>query len=1193
MKQYFFFFLLLVSSAAICQPTNGDEIDPSLSVMPPSPSAAGLAKYTDFPISYTSGTPQISVPIYTLSGRGIQVPISLSYHSGGVKVDELSSCVGLNWSLNAGGSVSRTVMGKADERPDGFLQRGGQVPHPINVNTDFTALEEFAEGRWDGQPDVFNFNVGGYSGKFVFDSAGVVRLMPIQDVQISYELCNTCASPLTGSIISFTIKTPDGMVYTLGSTSAVEYSQTSSYNPSGGNLSCNTRTYDLPVATAWYLKTIYNPKTNDQVTFNYEAKRVTYDLSYSESFKVPSSRLLGSNCSSADRTRCVTNKSDDGVILQSIVSSYGQVSFVNDGVRTDIGQLTGSKSRLREIHIKGQTGGVLKKYKLVQSFISSSGSTPSDKPHSRVRMYLDEVEEYGSDDAFVNEYTFGYHQRDQLPPRLSFAQDHWGYYNGKTGNQQFTPFYGGGTLLDHLRDYFSFFQPADRLVSETEAQYGMLIDFGYPTGGSARFEYGSNELGICEQKTIELEENETVNARWTTTNMGETEVDTINIPTRQEVELRYDIWKIGIRDEGAWVRLYEVGNVNGPIFERGGDNYNDILPAAINGVETMWLDPGQYILEAHVVCGPDSMSNRGEEAFFSVEFIEEITGFETNVAMGGMRVERVTYDDGDADVSNKIIKRYRYDKPDGNGCDKSTAVLLGRNPQYTTIEKTLAEIVGGDQDIPCDFRECTFQRFLSSSVVNLSSQAGAVVNYREVWELSGDQGENGQTYRRYELFRDSNSELGPNSPIPFSNSPMVDRSYMNGKLVEETIQNATGDKLSERLWTYEFYESTLQQKVKGIQIKKLYEPLCPQNSLIVCDGQSRSYTVPNHCDPKGIFSLGFVDYRNCVQFNGPCYGRPDGYTILNSAGYEHYAIEWYDAVSQWVYLQNETSRTYDMDGSGRYVETTTNYGYDLPQGRHTVPTQTLVTNSDGKQHQTITIYSPEQSDPMATALQSWHMIVPMETQTLVDGQIVDGKRYTYSHFDQAGLPTYSLSSHPPLLYRISRREISWSSGGQLIDDGWDIKAFIGEYDPVYWMPKKVVQDGWQPDLYTWTDGLVTRRQYKDFIWQYDYDPNSRLMTRTTDIDGQVIDYSYDNSMRLQTTSSRGGNVVTSYEYNYQDGNTKNFVKTRTDFTPTVGSDLHWTESWQYLDGLGRPIQSVQRQHSPDQKDVVTAMEYDN
>ncbi|MEO1519118.1 MAG: hypothetical protein AAFV95_29400, partial [Bacteroidota bacterium] len=105
MKQYFFFFLLLLSSAAVCQPTSGDEIDPSLSVMPPSPSAAGLAKYTDFPISYTSGTPQISVPIYTLSGRGIQVPISLSYHSGGVKVDELSSCVGLNWSLNAGGSV--------------------------------------------------------------------------------------------------------------------------------------------------------------------------------------------------------------------------------------------------------------------------------------------------------------------------------------------------------------------------------------------------------------------------------------------------------------------------------------------------------------------------------------------------------------------------------------------------------------------------------------------------------------------------------------------------------------------------------------------------------------------------------------------------------------------------------------------------------------------------------------------------------------------------------------------------------------------------------------------------------------------------------------------------------------------------------------------------------------------------------
>src|SRR5688572_22614956 len=73
-----------------------------------SPNAASVGKFGDTPVSYHTGVPEISVPIFTIQEGNLSVPISLNYHSNGVKVDDVASWVGLSWSLNAGGSISRT-----------------------------------------------------------------------------------------------------------------------------------------------------------------------------------------------------------------------------------------------------------------------------------------------------------------------------------------------------------------------------------------------------------------------------------------------------------------------------------------------------------------------------------------------------------------------------------------------------------------------------------------------------------------------------------------------------------------------------------------------------------------------------------------------------------------------------------------------------------------------------------------------------------------------------------------------------------------------------------------------------------------------------------------------------------------------------------------------------------------------------
>src|SRR5689334_3415891 len=105
------------------------------SVVPPSATVASLGKYGEIPVSPYTGIPNISIPLYEINDGPLSVPISLSYHAGGIKVEEVAPAVGIGWALNAGGIVGRQQRGKPDEwgwittapnRIDNILQNGSQ-----------------------------------------------------------------------------------------------------------------------------------------------------------------------------------------------------------------------------------------------------------------------------------------------------------------------------------------------------------------------------------------------------------------------------------------------------------------------------------------------------------------------------------------------------------------------------------------------------------------------------------------------------------------------------------------------------------------------------------------------------------------------------------------------------------------------------------------------------------------------------------------------------------------------------------------------------------------------------------------------------------------------------------------------------------------------------------------------------------
>jgi RHS repeat-associated protein len=105
-------------------------------------------------------------------------------------------------------------------------------------------------------------------------------------------------------------------------------------------------------------------------------------------------------------------------------------------------------------------------------------------------LRLDKVQEFGSDGvASKSPYTFTYLNTGVyiLPQQQSYAQDHWGFYNGADGNNTLLP--------EVLASASSLAQPgADRTPDREATKAGIIQQITYPTGGNTIFEFECHEF---------------------------------------------------------------------------------------------------------------------------------------------------------------------------------------------------------------------------------------------------------------------------------------------------------------------------------------------------------------------------------------------------------------------------------------------------------------------------------------------------------------------------------------------------------------------------------------------------------------------------------------------------------------------------------------------------------------------------
>lgn len=139
------------------------------------PEVSSFQKVNFLPVSNYTGRAKIDIPFYEIFLGGLKIPIGLSYNTGGVKPNDVASCVGLNWSLNAGGVISRTIKSydDFDRFQLGFLSNYNNRIISIFNQTQFIDFYRLSESS--DLPDEFNVSAPNMNFSFIHNP-GFIQL---------------------------------------------------------------------------------------------------------------------------------------------------------------------------------------------------------------------------------------------------------------------------------------------------------------------------------------------------------------------------------------------------------------------------------------------------------------------------------------------------------------------------------------------------------------------------------------------------------------------------------------------------------------------------------------------------------------------------------------------------------------------------------------------------------------------------------------------------------------------------------------------------------------------------------------------------------------------------------------------------------------------------------------------------------
>lgn len=140
------------------------------------------------PIDLFRGKANINVPIYTIQSEGVNIPISISYNTGGIKLNEVAGIVGLGWALSIPSNITQNIVDKDDKYFSHYtkdINVANQNIRDVGVydNDIRPYIEGLYEGNYDTKPDIFNYNLPNITGSFIVNN-GKGYTIPNDDIKI-------------------------------------------------------------------------------------------------------------------------------------------------------------------------------------------------------------------------------------------------------------------------------------------------------------------------------------------------------------------------------------------------------------------------------------------------------------------------------------------------------------------------------------------------------------------------------------------------------------------------------------------------------------------------------------------------------------------------------------------------------------------------------------------------------------------------------------------------------------------------------------------------------------------------------------------------------------------------------------------------------------------------------------------------
>ncbi|MCD8185042.1 MAG: hypothetical protein LUD68_00845 [Rikenellaceae bacterium] len=246
-----------------------------------SPQVALMNRYGEYPVDYSTGLVDITIPLYTMQTASLSIPLEIKFHPSGLRADEREGLFGIRWALSGLGHISRTIKGYPDDYSYPFNTDISSTSYRPTFNDLFgTTSQQYLDGGVNGtsnmvftqstytddngkvlpggkyrdaEYDVFSYSLPtGRSGKFIAPG-GTGIPMPYEPLKIFSGTDTRTGIP--------SITDENGVLYRFGETRTPEGSV---------NAIRYTDSDSEGWRTTWYLSSIISANKQDTILIDYK-----------------------------------------------------------------------------------------------------------------------------------------------------------------------------------------------------------------------------------------------------------------------------------------------------------------------------------------------------------------------------------------------------------------------------------------------------------------------------------------------------------------------------------------------------------------------------------------------------------------------------------------------------------------------------------------------------------------------------------------------------------------------------------------------------------------------------------------------------------------------------------------------------------------------------------------------------------